>query len=336
MFRRNKQPNWRSHGSILGLLAVVISIAIAGFLFINRQFVADQVMAWQYEPSSEIAAIAERSDMSDEGIFYFYVSHPSIDEAKEFNQNCGNREENTAILGCYNGQYIYIYNVTDERLDGIKEVTAAHEMLHVVYDRLGESEKNRINTLLDVEAKKLESNEEFSDRMAFYARTEPGERYNELHSIVATEVSDISSELEDYYKTYFNDRGKVLKLHDNYASVFRDLQESSERLTKEINDLANEIETQTQAYNVAVSALNEDVESFNRRANDGSFSSDAAFNSERGQLLARAEQLEGQRQNINANVTQYETLREQLSDIAVQSEALNRSIDSTLEPAPSL
>ena len=35
----------------------------------------------------------------------------------------------------------YIYNVNDERLNGLKEVTAAHEMLHAAYERLPESDK---------------------------------------------------------------------------------------------------------------------------------------------------------------------------------------------------
>ena len=36
----------------------------------------------------------------------------------------------TAVLGCYANREISIFNVTDQRLDGIREVTAAHEMLH--------------------------------------------------------------------------------------------------------------------------------------------------------------------------------------------------------------
>lgn len=336
MFRTSRQPSWRSDGSIAAIIAVVISIVIAGLLLLNRQYVVDQVVVWQYEPTSEIAQIADRSGMNESGKFYFYVSHPSINNADEFNQNCGKREEKTAILGCYNGQYIYIYNVTDERLDGIREVTAAHEMLHAAYDRLDDDEKERIGALLETEAEKLKTDNVFVERMAFYARTQPGERVNELHSIIATEVSDVGGELEDYYETYFSDRSKVLALHDDYASVFRDLRESSDRLTAQINELADQIEAQTQDYNVTVSNLNEDVESFNARANNGDFDSDTAFNSERNQLLSRAEQLEDERQAINDNVARYETLREQLSEIAVQSNALNRSLDSTLEPAPSL
>ncbi len=47
-----------------------------------------------------------------------------------------------AILGCYNpsSRDIYIYNVTNSELDGVKEVTAAHEMLHAAWERLSESE----------------------------------------------------------------------------------------------------------------------------------------------------------------------------------------------------
>lgn len=44
------------------------------------------------------------------------------------------------------------------------------------------------------------SDAEFSKRMDYYKRNQPGEEYNELHSIIGTEFADISPQLEDYYK----------------------------------------------------------------------------------------------------------------------------------------
>jgi len=329
-----KQPKKRGH--IKGLLIALLCLVVAIVLFWNRQYIVDQLAVWQYQPSEEMASLVDRSGMDGAGEFYFYASHPQLQNATEFNQTCERKEEATAILGCYNGQYIYIYNVTNAQLDGIREVTAAHEMLHAAYARLSDSEKQRVNGLIDAEYKKLQSNKELAERLAFYDRTEPGERYNELHSIIGTEVVAVSDELESYYSQYFDDRSKTVKLHEQYASVFRQLQQRSEQISQQLTALGDEIERESAAYNTAVSQFNTAVEDFNSRANNGEFASQAAFDAERAVLIARGEALESQRQAINTKVTQYEALRAELMGIAGESEALNRSLDSSLAPAPSL
>ena len=326
----------RSSGHTTALIAAVVCVVAAFLLFINRQYVVDQLSIWQYQPSSVVASFVERAGMSDSGKFYFYASQPAVETAIEFNKKCGREEERTAILGCYNGRNIYIYNVTDQRIDGIREVTAAHEMLHAAYDRLDEEEIKKVDTLLEVEYAKLKSDKKLAERMAFYERTEPGQRNNELHSMIGTEIADISPELESYYKKYFADRSKVVTLHATYAGVFNDLQSRSQELTRQLTDLNKSIEQASVRYNNAVSQLNKDINSFNDKANNGGFTNNSEFQAERERLVTRADRLDADRQAIDDDVNRYETLRQELAGIASQSEALNQSIDSSLAPAPSL
>lgn len=274
--------------------------------------------------------------MTDRGEFLFYASQPSLEGTQMFNEKCARIEQSSAILGCYNGQYIYIYDVKNEKLDGIREVTAAHEMLHAAYLRMSDNERAKVDRLVEAEYTKLSGNQEFAERMAFYARTEPGERDNELHSIIGTEVALIDPELEQHYTAYFTDRSKVVALHTQYASIFYELQARGKELSAELERLADQIEAASGAYNQATVALNNDIQSFNERANSGAFSSQAQFNAERASLVARVEGLEAQRAAINSDRARYNDLREELVAIASESEALNRSIDSSLAPAPSL
>lgn len=332
----SKKHRISGHAHRLAIVLTAISIAIAGLLLLNRQFVIDQVTVWQYKPGSAVAALADRSQMNDHGKFYFYASQPSLEEATSFNQKCTRKEHSVAILGCYTGRYIYIYNVTDEKLEGIREVTAAHEMLHAAYDRLSDGDKTRINKLLDSEYEKLKNDEKLAERMAFYARTEPGERENELHSVIGTEVDSISSELEAYYERYFSDRHQIVQLHHKYESVFNQLQTRAEDLIAELTALGDAIEDDSTTYNKEVIQLNQDIQDFNRRAENGGFVSYQEFTSTRSSLVSRADQLDAMRGSINAKVMRYEALRSQLEQVASQSDALNRSIDSTLAPAPSI
>lgn len=324
------------HAHKLAIVLTLISIAVATLLLINRQYVIDQVTVWQYQPGAQVTALAERGKMSDRGKFYFYASQPALEGAATFNQKCTRKEQVVAILGCYTGRYIYIYNVTDEKLDGIREVTAAHEMLHAAYDRLSENERAHIDKLLVAEYEKLKTDEKLAERMAFYARTEPGERENELHSMIGTEISSVGSELETYYKRYFIDRSQIVSLHQKYERVFNDLQARADSLIAELTELGDSIEADSTTYNKEVTQLNQDIQGFNARVHNSDFSSQGEFNSIRNSLVRRADELDAMRQDISAKVSRYEMLRHELEQIASQSDALNRSIDSTLAPTPSI
>lgn len=328
--------NRRSNGYIASLVVTAISVAITLFLVLNRQTITDHFYEWQYEPTSEISAFVDRTAMSEKGEFLFYASQPSLEGSQAFNEHCSRLEQSTAILGCYDGRQIYIYDVPNAKLDGIREVTAAHEMLHAAYIRLSDEKRAEVDMLLEQEYEKLKDDAEFSERMAFYARTEPGERDNELHSIIATEVATINPALEEYYKKYFNDRSKVVALHAQYASVFAELQSRAKELSQRLTQLADTIDAETAQYNAAVNQLNQDIAEFKQRAENEEFSSQEELDRELAALTARSVQLDGRLAAIQANRTLYNNLREELITIASESEALNRSIDSSAAPAPSI
>lgn len=326
-----------SFGQYLASTFILLaSVGGALLLIVNRQAVLDQITLLQYDPPSEIVAFADRTTMTEKARTSFYASRPSLEGSQQFSGICGNNEQGTAVLGCYANRQIYIFNVTDEQLDGIREVTAAHEMLHAVYERMSDTERTRINRLLEVEYQKMSDDQAFADRMAYYAKAEPGERDNELHSIIGTEVRSIAPELEAHYTRYFSNRTSVVDLHDKYSGIFVKLKAQSEELANRLNILATSIEQATEAYNTASRQLNQDISDFNRRANRGEFESQAEFSVQRQRLSARSSDLAADRQAINNMISEYNQLRDNLAAIATQTEALNRSIDSSLAPAPSL
>lgn len=315
---------------VAGLLLAAVAILL------NRQFLVDQLTVWQYQPSSEIVTLTDRSGMSDRGRFLFYAARPSLDGTRSFGQQCASAEQSTNILGCYRDQRIYIYDVSNQQLDGIRETTAAHEMLHVAYERLAPAARNNLDKQLEAEYAKLQSNPSLAKRMAYYEKSEPGEKYNELHSIIGTEVRDLSTELEMYYRSYFSDRMKVVKLYESYAGVFEELESQADTLSSRLNTLSATIDKQTATYNDQTEALNRDIGTFNSRAEAGDFTSQAQFASERAALVARVEDNSASRQRISQLISEYNQTRTKLQAVASRSEALNRSIDSRLAPAPQL
>lgn len=324
-------------GSIVAIVSSVILIAIATGLLLNRQYLMDQLVVWSYQPPSNIQTIEERVDFTKTGRFYFYVTQPAIADASTFNQDCPRQETTSPILGCYSLGRIHIYDITNDQLDGIEEVTAAHEMLHAAWDRLSPSEQKRMGQLLRAQYASINS-PDLKTRMDYYERTEPGQFENELHSIIGTEIDSLTPELEAYYDRYFEDRQKVLALHKQYDTLFKVLRTQSVSLYEELTDLADSVQTRSTQYVSDANTLSSDITSFNTRANNGSFSSISQFNKERAALVARSRQLDDYRDAINNDIATYEEKYEQYQMLSVQIQALNNSIDSfrALEPVPSL
>jgi hypothetical protein len=304
-------------------------------VWLNYQAIADRVNFWIYEPPAAIAEIVKNTKMTEEGKFAFYTAQPRLDGTRAFNANCDRKEENTAILGCYALNKIFIYDVTDERLEGIEEVTAVHEMLHVLYQRLHDSDKARLNTLLEAEFVELKKDKEFTERMDFYERTEPGEKYNELHSIVATEVSNISDELESYYAKYF-DRPTILKLFRDYKNEFKKLETQADQIKSRLDVLTVKVDKAKDAYADDIKDLDRDIQAFNQKAESGAFNTQSEFDAERQELINRADQLKTDRTAINKMVDEYNALIKEHNKIITESNALYQSIDSSVAPAPSI
>jgi uncharacterized coiled-coil DUF342 family protein len=306
----------------------VIVVAVAAWIFLNRQFVLDQLSVWSYEPSASIASLDERVQFTDKGLFTFYATQPVIAEPSEFNGKCPRREQGSPILGCYTSDdRIYVFNMTNEQLDGMKEITAAHEMLHAVWQRMGTDEQARLGTLLNAAYEKSASTE-LRERMEYYQRNEPDAITNELHSILGTEVANLGDELEAYYRQYFENRQAVLALHDKYNAVYQNLYKRADELYANMQSLSASIETRSEQYAKDVAQLSADITRFNTRANNGDFDSIGQFNNERAQMVRRSSQLDAQRVTINNDIAAYGAMYTEYQSIASQIEVLNQSIDS--------
>lgn len=317
---------------VAALLAIALPVSGGVYYAANAQIIADRQSVAEFTPSENIESLVERADMNEVGTFLFYTSHPELNTANEFNTACGIRPEQY-LLGCYTGETIHLYDVTEERLDGLREVTAAHEMLHAAFDRLDSASQERLGVLLEEAYTAHGDDPELAARMDAYAVSQPGTRLTELHSIIGTEFADLDPELETYYQTYFTDRSIVVGLHAAYEKVFSDLEQQTTDLSNQILALADEIESDTNTFNADQTQLNADIDAFIAKNQAYGYSNNpAAFDADKAALIARDADLETRRTAINDKTTQLGDLQQQLRDLDADAQALNRSIDSTIVP----
>jgi hypothetical protein len=314
---------------VLALAVNVTVVAAVAWVGAHEQRVLDQLAVWEFKPTDELVTYADRSTMTDEGRFLFYASRPEIEGAGDFNEICSSREEDVGILGCYlpDDNSIFLYDVTDDRLDGIEDVVAAHEMLHAAWDRTTDEERDTLGPLLEAEAAKHANDEAFAETLAFYAKAEPGERLNELHSIIGTEFGEIGDELEAHYALYFADRGALTALHEQSNAVFEQQAAAIGALVAQIDALAAAIDADYAAYNAGYDQRNVDIDAFNARAESGSFDSGAQFTRERDAMLQRQADLDSFYATIDAKVAEHNTLIAQLHELNAQIDELNQSIN---------
>lgn len=314
------------------LFSAVCAIGMAFLVATNAQYIGDTFVALQYQPSGVMKSVISDLSLTPSGERMMRVGRPVLSDRTAFNNQCQKRQEQSIVLGCYLSPYnIYVYDVNDDRLQGVRQVTTAHEMLHVAYDRLSQREKARINQLIEAALPSVQrENATLAERLKIYAQTEPGERDNELHSILGTEAHSLPAELESYYAQYFKDRKKIVGYADQYSSIFAEIKSSQDKAVSDMEGLAREIDTLTAQYNQNSQQLNSDIEQFNQKAaQQGGFDSQQSYQIAREELLSRQAVLESDRSTINAKIDNYNTRRQELEALNIQIEKLKTKLDST-------
>lgn len=222
--------------SVVLPIFLVISIAT---IYVNRQFLYDYYMASTYQLEPQAEQLAHNIDLTDRGLMLFTASKSKVQAAEVFNQSCrGVHQELTIVLGCYTNRRIYIYDITDERLAGAKEVTAAHELLHAAYERLPSKERVRVDQLLEKEAEGLTEGK-IKDSLLLYEEATPDHLRHERYAILGTEAEIISPELEDHFSKYFRNRQKIVDYSQQYNDVFSKIEKQLKDYDLELEELMN-------------------------------------------------------------------------------------------------
>lgn len=310
--------------SAIFIMGMIASAIILGS---NYQTIYDHFAAQNYKPSPEVDKILDKISLTDNAKRTFFATDPQVESSETFNQNCRNNSEQTTILGCYSADRIHIYDVKDAKLEGVKDVTAAHELLHAEWQRMSTSEKEKVSDELKAQYEKSKT-QKFQDLMEKYRISEPGQEVNELHSIIGTEIENISPELEAHYAKYFKNRKGIVAINTSYKHEFEKVEAENTKIIDEMKQLKQTIESEGSDYDAKVKNLNNKINDFNARANSGAFYSQAQFLAERRQLVDESNNLEILRKSINDKVAQFNNKRKDLESNSAKGQQLYDAINS--------
>lgn len=325
---RRKRKRWgRWLGLGLAIVAIVAGMVAAPWDADRRQAYADQWIVWTEPPTTRIERLADELALTETGRRIFFASRPQIDAASDFQQHCP--LEGDVVLGCYGGKRIYVYEVTDERLSGTIEATAAHELLHAFYDRLSPERAARIDQLVASHVDALPADDANRTVVEGYSQAQ---RADEWHSRLGIGYADLPPALEAHYAEVFLDRARIVAFTTGATAELDDYSARIDRLSAELEAASEDLATRSAAYDAGITRLNADIEDFNRRADSGRFTSREAFDAERDALLTRQDALEADRVRLNGDVAAYNAKLAELTSLDAERAELFAQLDSRSAP----
>ena len=307
-----------------GWVILLVLVAIATIIVLNRAWIYDWFRGITYQPNAEMAGIRGKLNLTGRGEFLFNATQPELNEADAFNANCRQDESEVAVLGCYTAGNIYVYNITDAKLDGIRELTAAHELLHAVWARMGSTEKEDLKPILQqVYQNNLSV---LKDDIETYT---DDERVEEIFVRAGTEIKKLPDTLEKYYAEIFDDQDAVVDFYESYIAVFREIKMKMEGLASEIEVLRDSINVKMTEYENKVNQLEVDITRFNNCAETaGCFATEAEFYVQRNTLVARENELNLLNDEINNMIDNYNLKVDEYNADALESRKLQNMINS--------
>lgn len=311
-----------------GIITITVIIALP-VVWSQRQDVSDWWQLRDYTPPAEVAALASETTMNDSTRQLFYVNRPVIADEEQFNAACS--QEASIVLGCYIPRKgIFLYDVKDPRLAGVKEVTAAHELLHAAYERLSDSERadvDRLTAQVFAEA----NNQRIVATIEKYRAKDPSVVPNELHSIIGTEVRNLPPALETYYQRYFTNRKVIVDYSDRYEKEFDSRLQTAEQLKKQIEQLKAVIDGQRNEISLQYEALMQSRQKINDLEAEGDIVARNSLVEPFNRQVNEYNQLVTQNRQ---NVEKHNQLVEQIKNLQVEIIDLYQKLDSREEHQP--
>ena len=302
-------------------------LCFAVYIILQQTWIFDWYKGLSYAPSAEVAQIEDDLELTTTGRRIFAATHPVVEGSSEFNEHCKSHDAEVSLLGCYTDGQIYIYEVTLEELGSAKTVTAAHELLHANWERMGTREREEVSGWL--QQLYDDKREWFDEELEIYAE----ENYlEEIYARAGTKLADLPGELETHYAKIFQNRAQIVRFYDEYEAPFLTLQTELADLAQTIKTTNAEIDAERTTYQRSLKQLEAKIERFNDCADTtGCFASEAEFSRQRKALLAERSQLEATREKLNEKILQnnhrVEEYRTRQEDLGKLNDAMNSNIE---------
>lgn len=362
--RRRRLLAWLWTGT--GLLIVLLVVVVGGRLmpFAAREGLVAAVpvaatLVGVPSPASEVADLAHRTFLTERGRELFYATAPRL-LGDEVAQACdrpeGTEGDEIVAVGCYAGWVgpgrMYIYRPSDPRLAGSMVTTAAHELLHAIYDRMDAAQQTRVDELVAADTARLAPDDPTRAQIDWSVGSYESARGTEQFAYLGSQVlldGGFAAELESIYAQWFTDRAALVEVYRVSLAQLEDLTdqlsgawEALAAHEQAVADARAQYDADRTWHEQAVGLYNDDLERFAAMSSDESVGWTATFTTRSGQELTmpladaltyRHDELEDLKADLEARLP---AIEQQAADAAaerIQAEALEREVINLLDAA---
>jgi hypothetical protein len=278
----------------------------------------------RYRPTPEIAAIAARTTMTGLGRTYFYSTSPEVITGQAFATSCPTTEPTQQILGCFHDDRIFVLKVTRPDLATVVDVTAAHELLHAIYEDLSTVERGELDPQLSAMYDST-PDVHIHQVIPVYQRRAPQHVSSELHSFLGTQIGTLTPPLDEHYGQYFEDRSQIVAAFVAYISVVDNLLDRYHALDVQLTELRDQIDgvrSQATAAGAEADRLGAQIDALRAQ---GRIAESNALVPSQNDAVRRANSLSGQ---MNGLVDRFNALVDEIRAVVAEL----GGVDSALRP----
>ena len=320
------KPPKKHEKKIVGFLLFLLVAGAVAFAAtqIDYTAISDTIVGSSYEASDDLQKIIAELDLTDAGMRILKATRPELQDADEFNKNCVANNANSAVLGCYSSGRIYLYDIQRQELDGIRQTTLAHELLHAIWERMSDGERESLVASLQ---KVYKDNADIQKSMEAYNLANPND---ELHARIGTQVQPdkLPEDLQKHYVKYFGAHSKMVAFYEKYHSTFVKMDEELEALKTEIEERMAIYNEKHRKYDEKLAQYKRDMAEYNAQASGGDFKTDAEQRAAREALLQQNSQIEKDYKEILAYANDLNMLIAEHNNKVIYTNNLMKSIDS--------
>jgi|GEM_PF-378578 len=321
-------------GRIILFIVLLVWAVLLALIIFERQAISDWWRMRGYQPPAPISQLAAQDTMTSYTKHLFYLNKPQLlSSVGSFRKYCPENED-TIVLGCYHPgeQGIYIYNVKDPSLQGVAQVTAAHEVLHAIYGRLSSQERTHVDDLLNDYYKHGLTNERVKGEIQLYQKTEPHDVTDEMHSTFGTEIADLPPALENYYKRYFTNRQTIVNYEQKYEAAFTSRQTTIQKEDKQLASLKQQIADKESDLTDQLSQLKAARSQLDDLLANGD---SGTYNSQVADYNAKVNAYNAGVADLQQQIGQYNQLVAARNLVAGELTTLDKAVDTRLTPQAS-
>ena len=199
-------------------------------------------------------------------------------------------------------------------------------MLHAGYARLNSTERNQLDQEMWQYYTQANISTAIKQQMASYAISEPGARYDELYSVLGTEVNILPQVLENHFKLYFNNRASIVARYNGYEASFTSIETAINTYSAELTGLRGQIDAQKSQLNSLLNSINAEQTVLNNEKSNAQF---AIYNSGVAGYNNLVNQYNQLANTVHSEITQYNQIVSASNALAIEDQQLVEAITSS-------